>query len=43
MKTLIKLTTLTLFILSISACGRTGDLERVKTTPLTMTHIIHTV
>jgi len=39
MKTFIKLTALTLFILSISACGRMGELERVKTS--TTTHIAH--
>ncbi|WXU00103.1 MAG: hypothetical protein Ctma_0814 [Catillopecten margaritatus gill symbiont] len=41
MKNFIKLTALTLFILGIAACGRTGDLERVKTSSTTPS-ITHT-
>ncbi len=35
MKNFIKLTTLTFFILNISACGRMGELEKVKPSSVT--------
>ncbi|CAC9529336.1 hypothetical protein [uncultured Gammaproteobacteria bacterium] len=34
MKTILKLTALTI-VISLSACGRMGELEQVKPTPLT--------
>jgi len=41
MKNFIKLTALTFFILSIAACGKTGDLEHVKTSSFAI-NITHT-
>ncbi|SMN00727.1 hypothetical protein SPONL_1529 [uncultured Candidatus Thioglobus sp.] len=41
MKKIIKLTVLTVFIISISACGRTGELEKVKSSSLAMPSVIN--
>ena len=40
MKKIIKLTALAFVIIGISACGRTGELEKVKSSSVTpVTHI----
>lgn len=43
MKKIIKLTLLTISIISITACGKMGALEKAKPTSLTMLSIAHTV